>query len=168
VAYVRTVKTSSGATAVQIVGSSRRGSRLIEHLGSAHDEAGLAALKAAAAQRLAAGQTELDLGVQDGPSRHCCRSPPRGRRICGRRYAVPTRCSDSMRLPGGDVVFRQLVLARIIEPTRMAAASYPTLNRRLPFFAKPAVRQALSSACAAHAALGPASLVLYESRMAQQ
>jgi hypothetical protein len=68
----------------------------------------------------------------------------------------------------GDVVFRQLVLARIIEPTRMAAASYPTLHRRLPFFAKPAVRQALSSACAAHAALGPASLVLYESRMAQQ
>lgn len=80
----------------------------------------------------------------------------------------------------GDVVFRQLVLARIIEPTSkadslrvieeagMAAASYPTLNRRLPFFAKPAVRQALSSACAAHAALGPASLVLYESRMAQQ
>ena len=56
VAYVRTVKTSSGATAVQIVWSSRRGSRKIEHLGSAHDEAGLAALKAAAAQRLAAGQ----------------------------------------------------------------------------------------------------------------
>lgn len=54
-AYVRTVKTSSGATAVQVVWSSRRGSRKIEHLGSAHDEAGIAALKAAAAQRLAAG-----------------------------------------------------------------------------------------------------------------
>jgi hypothetical protein len=50
VAYVRTVKTSSGATAVQIVWSSRRGSRSIEHLGSAHGEAGLAALKAAAAR----------------------------------------------------------------------------------------------------------------------
>ena len=33
-AYVRTVKTSSGATAVQIVWSSWRGSRSIEHLGS--------------------------------------------------------------------------------------------------------------------------------------
>jgi hypothetical protein len=63
VAYVRTVKTSSGATPVQIVWSSRRGSRSIEHLGSAHDEAGLAALKAAVLQRLAAGQTELDLDV---------------------------------------------------------------------------------------------------------
>ena len=50
-AYVRTVKTASGATAVQIVYSSRRGSREIEHIGSAHDEAELAALKAAAAQR---------------------------------------------------------------------------------------------------------------------
>jgi hypothetical protein len=63
VAYVRTVKTSSGATAVQIVWSTRRGSRNIEHLGSAHDEAGVAALKAAAAQRLAAGQAQLDLGL---------------------------------------------------------------------------------------------------------
>jgi hypothetical protein len=58
VAYVRTVNTSSGATAVQIMWSRRRGSRKIEHLGSAHDEAGVAALKAAAAQRLAAGQAQ--------------------------------------------------------------------------------------------------------------
>ena len=66
-AYVCTVKTSSGAMAVQIVWSSRRGPRSIEHLGSAHDEAGPAALKAAAAQRLAAGQAELDLGVAGRP-----------------------------------------------------------------------------------------------------
>ena len=38
VAYVRTVKTASGAKAVQIVWPSRKGSRQIEHLGSAHDE----------------------------------------------------------------------------------------------------------------------------------
>lgn len=54
--YVRTVKTASGARAVQIVHSSHRGSRDIEHIGSAHDDAELAALKAAARQRLAAGQ----------------------------------------------------------------------------------------------------------------
>jgi hypothetical protein len=35
VAYVRTVKTASGATAVQIVHSSRRGSRDIKHRGPA-------------------------------------------------------------------------------------------------------------------------------------
>ena len=66
---MRTVKTTSGATAVQVVWSSRRGSREIEHLGSAHDEAELEALKAAAQQRIAAGQLELGLGLGGpGPS----------------------------------------------------------------------------------------------------
>jgi hypothetical protein len=37
-AYVRTVRTGPGATAVQIVHGSRRGARDVEHLGSAHDE----------------------------------------------------------------------------------------------------------------------------------
>jgi hypothetical protein len=63
VAYVRTVRTASGATAVQIVHGSRRGARTIEHVGSAHDELELEALKAAARQRLAAGQAQLDLGL---------------------------------------------------------------------------------------------------------
>ena len=79
-----------------------------------------------------------------------------------RTYATPA--------PDGLEVFRQVVLARIIEPTgkadllrvieetRVAPVSYPTLNRRLPVFAKPAFRQPLSTACAAHAWLGPASL----------
>ena len=47
VANVRTVKTASGATAVQIVWCARRGSRQIEHLGSAHDDGEVEALKAA-------------------------------------------------------------------------------------------------------------------------
>jgi len=64
--YVRTVKTSSGATAVQIVHKSRRGSRDIEHLGSARDEVELELLKTVARQRLAAGQGELDLGLAVG------------------------------------------------------------------------------------------------------
>jgi hypothetical protein len=63
VAYVRTVKTSSDAVAVQIVWSTRRGSREIEHLGSAHGEAEAEALKAAARQRLAERQKALDLGL---------------------------------------------------------------------------------------------------------
>ena len=63
VAYVRTVKTSSGATAVQIVWKYRRGAREIEHLGSAHTPAEVELLQAAAAQRIAAGQDELPLGV---------------------------------------------------------------------------------------------------------
>jgi hypothetical protein len=52
VAYVRTVQTASGATAVQVVYSKRRGARRMEHIGSAHDEQEVEALKAAARQRL--------------------------------------------------------------------------------------------------------------------
>jgi hypothetical protein len=172
VAYVRTVKTSSGATAVQIVWSSRRGARSIEHLGSAHDEAGVAALKAAAAQRLAAGQAELDLGV--APRAGAAPLPITSSRaahlwdaLC-RAYQVLG--FDTV----ADEVFRLLVCARIIEPTSkvdssrvlqeagVGAPSYPTLNRRLPMYAKPTFRQQLSKACAAHAKLGPATLVLYD------
>ena len=46
--FLRKVKTASGATAVQIV-EKRHGIRtILEHLGSAHDEAELAALMQAA------------------------------------------------------------------------------------------------------------------------
>ena len=44
-AYVRTVKTASGAVAVHIVHSNRRGSREIEHIGSAHTPGEVEVLK---------------------------------------------------------------------------------------------------------------------------
>jgi hypothetical protein len=49
------VKTASGATAVQIVYSSHRGARDIEHIGSAHGDAELELLKTAA-RRLPCGR----------------------------------------------------------------------------------------------------------------
>ena len=172
--YVRTVKTKSGATAVQIVWSSRRGSRSIEHIGSAHDDVELEALKAAAGQRIAAGQLELDLGLEGaGPAGplpitssrmgHLLDALDRGYRVLG--------LSDAA---GGDEVFRQLVLARLIEPASkldslrvleeagVAPPSYATVKRRLPTYAEEAWRRRLSAACAGHARLGPASLVLYD------
>ena len=83
VAYVRTVKTASGATAVQIVWSSRKGSRKIEHLGSAHDESRLELLKAAAEQRLAAGQQMTRLATTPKPTTSRPRSS--GRSLQGAR-----------------------------------------------------------------------------------
>ena len=146
-AYVRTVKTASGATAVQVVHSSRRGSRSIEHLGSAHDEQELEALKAAARQRLAAGQEELDLGLGAGaPGAPGAPLPIVASRM-GHLWDALCRAYDVLGFAGaveGDEVFRQLVLARIIEPTSkqdslrvleevgVPAASYATVNRRLP------------------------------------
>jgi hypothetical protein len=174
VPYVRTVKTASGATAVQVVYSSHRGSREIEHLGSAHDDAELELLKAAARQRLAAGQGEFDLGLGAGAaggplpitsSRMGCLldALSHGYGMLGFGHAS-----------GGDEVFAQLVLARIIEPVSkadslrvleeagLAGPSYATLKRHLPAYAKEEWRQRISAACAAHAGLGSASLVLYD------
>jgi transposase len=51
---------------------------------------------------------------------------------------------------------------RVIEEAGAAAPSYATLKRRLPLYAKDSWRQGLAAACAAHARLGPASLVLYD------
>jgi len=172
VPYVRTVKTPSGATAVQIVYSCHRGSRQIEHIGSAHDDAELELLKAVARQRLAAGQGVLDLGPGFGgggggplpitSSRMGCLLDA----LCRAYGALGFGWAS-----GGDEVLADLVLARIIEPVSkldslrvleeagVAAASYATLKRRLAVYAKDSWRRKISAACAAHAGLGRASLV---------
>ena len=61
--FLRKVRTASGATAVQIVSKSGGVRRIVEHLGSAHDEAGREALLEAGRQKIAAGQGQglLDL-----------------------------------------------------------------------------------------------------------
>lgn len=46
--YVRTVKTASGATAVQVVWSNRLGSKRMDHIGSAHTPEDVEILKAVA------------------------------------------------------------------------------------------------------------------------
>jgi hypothetical protein len=159
---------------VQIVHGSRRGSRDIEHFGSAHDDAELEVLKAAARQRLVEGQgvLDLDLGAVAGSGPLEIVSSR-----MGHLWDALCRAYDTLGFAaatGDDDVFRHLVLARIIEPTSkldslrvlaelgVAPVSYPTLKRRLPAYASDAWRQQLSAACAAYAALGPASLVLYD------
>ena len=141
--YVRTVKTASGATAVQIVYSSHRGSRDIEHIGSAHDDTELELLKAAARQRLAAGQGELDLGLDPGaPGGPLPISASRmGCLLNALQQAYRVLGFDQA--SGGDEVFEQLVLARVIEPVSKAD-SLPVLEE--------AGLAGPSPACAAQAA----------------
>jgi Transposase DDE domain len=174
VAYVRTVRTSSGAVAVQVVWKSARGSREIEHLGSAHTDAEVELLKAVAAQRIAAGQDQLplDLAGTREPAALEILSSRMGRLLDAigavyRQLGFDKAC-------GRDVVFEQLVTARIIEPTSkqdasrvlaeagVRALSYRTVKRRLPGYAKPEWRNRLSWACAAAAQLGPSALILYD------
>jgi Transposase DDE domain len=156
------------------VWSSRRGSRRIEHVGSAHNDDEVAALKQVAAERIAAGQAELDLGLHAGPGAGPLEVV--GSRA-GHLWDALGRAYDSLgfdQATGGDQVFRALVLARIIEPSSkldslrvleeagVDSVSYRTLTRRLPRYGKPLWRKDISAACAAHATLGPASLVLYD------
>ena len=163
---------------MQIVHSSRRGSRDIEHIGSAHDDVELELLRAVAQQRVAGGQDELDLGSIGVPDRPAPGAPlPITSSRMGHLWDALAHAYDVLGFDAAakqDEVFRQLVLARIIEPTSkldslrvleevgIAPASYPTINRRLPVYAKDTWRDGLSKACASRAGLGPASLVLYD------
>jgi hypothetical protein len=160
---------------VQIVYSRRRGSRQIEHIGSAHDDVELELLKTVARQRLAAGQGELDLGL-DVPPEAGGPLPITSARM-GHLWDALSSAYDALGFAdatGGDEVFRQLVLSRIVEPTSkldsvrvlaevgVTAASYPTMNRRLRVYSTDRWRELLAVACAGQAGLGPATLVLYD------
>jgi hypothetical protein len=147
----------------------------MEHVGSAHDDAELELLKAAARQRISAGQGELELPGLEAPAQGGplpIRSSRMGHLVDALSEAY--RVLGFEEATGGDEVFKQLVLARIIEPTSkldsarvlteagVTAASYATLKRRLPVYATEDFRAGLAAACAARAVLGPTALVLYD------
>ena len=138
--------------AVQIVWSSRRGSRNIEHIGSAHDEAELEALKAAARERLSAGQAELDLGLESpGPGGPLPITPSRmGHLVDAVERAYRVLGLDDA--AGGDEVFRHLVLARIVEPTSKqdgpATTSSPPKTRSRPTSPRPSRSSSNQNSCA--------------------
>lgn len=172
---MRTVKTASGARAVQIVWSNRGGKRKIEHLGSAHDDVGVELLRSVGHQRILGGQGQFDFGEQDQSSKGSplpITSSKMGVLLEGietayRNLGFDKACDD-------DLVFYQLVAARIIEPTSkfdslrvleesgVTPSSYPTVKRRLPIYATDTWRERVCAACAAHARLGPATLALYD------
>ncbi|GAA5108971.1 hypothetical protein GCM10025762_15190 [Haloechinothrix salitolerans] len=173
--HIRTVKTASGARAVQIVYSRRTGSRRIEHIGSAHDDAELELLKAAARQRMVAGQGELDLGL-NAPPEAGGPLPITASRM-GHLWDALAHVYDALGFDvaaDGDEVFRCLVLARIVEPTSkldslrvleeigIGPPSYATVKRRLPAYAQDEWRERLAALCAHHVGLGPATLLLYD------
>ena len=156
------MKTASNATAVQIVYSNRRGSRDIEHIGSAHTPQEVEALKAVARQRLHANQDCFDFGdgrpegealpITSTRSRHLWEA------LCLAYGGLgfDTAC-------GHDQVFQALVLARVIEPVSkldtirvleeigIVPPGYRTILRRLPGYASD---EWLAAACAAHVGLG--------------
>lgn len=171
--HIRTVRTASGARAVQIVYSKRGGKRELEHIGSAHTDAEYELLVAAARKKMAGGQGELDLGFSDESAAALEITSTRMSVLIEaiRRIYTDLGIDDAT---GGDEVFFHLVLARLVEPTSKLDSlrvlqeigedpvSYRTLTRRLASFSQPAFRQGLAATFAAQVDLGPTALVLYD------
>lgn len=145
--YVRRVRTASGAVAVQIVTRQGRDVVEVDHVGSAHTDAELELLVAAAEDRLRPGQQVLDLGplecvgsrisdvadwTNDGkPRLPLPAASGRPRTVAGGGRVLSTSAlllwevlTSAYSRVGfdaiGDETFRGLVLARIIEPTSKA------------------------------------------------
>ncbi len=115
--FLRKVKTSSGATAVQIV-EKRSGKRtILEHLGSAHTDAEVAVLMRIGQARLHQGQEELDLGLDQAGAPVVADAVV----LDSRSEVLTDVITAGWARLGFDVIndeaFFHLVLARLVEPT---------------------------------------------------
>ncbi|MDA8439408.1 MAG: hypothetical protein M0Z51_11200 [Propionibacterium sp.] len=170
------MRTSSGATAVQIVEKRSGVRRIVEHLGSTHDDLELALLLQVARDRLASGQDELDLGLAPAP----VGGAPAARVVSSSSRLLWQVLADAYAHLGFDVLadeaFRALVLARLIEPTSKAdtvrvlqeiGARSPHVNTLHAAMARARDRDyrgRLATACMAHSAAttGTGALILYD------
>ena len=171
--FVRKVKTASGATAVQIVEKRNGRRRILEHVGSAHDEAELAVLVSAAQQRVHGVQDDMLQFEQPGRE-------PAGPVVEHTSSELLWRVlTDAYARLGfdqiDDEVFASLVTARIIEPTSkqdtlrvlgelgLPVPHVNTLYNSLRRCVERDYRSRVATACWAHAtARGPVALVMYD------
>ena len=196
-AWVRRVRTASGATAVQIAESVGGRRRIVRHVGSARDEVELGLLVEQAHRLLEDdGQGVLDLGISrpvrraaliDRPAASALfdLDTPAAQRVARARVvrtssAVLFDALASVYSSLGfdavdDPVFRDLVIARVVEPTSLSdvdrvlaemgrvSVSLSTRKRTLRRCAEGNYRDRLAELCFTHAAThGDISLVLYD------
>ena len=181
--FLREVKTASGAMAVQIAVKEGRRDKVIEHLGSAHTEAELAALMEIGRRRIAPDQLALDLSpVPSAPPPASSGPANVGAVVASKRSGLlwdvlhgAYTCLGLGDATGGDRAFEQMVLARLIEPTSKAqvpcvlgdlgleSASVRTLFRSLARAQERGYRESLSGALFEHVtASGGLALCLYD------
>ncbi len=174
--FLRKVRTASGAVAVQIVEKKHGQRRIVEHLGSAHSQAELAALVEVGTRKLNVGQEQLDLGLDE-------RGAPAGTAVVESsrsQLLIEVIRGSWERLGFGvidDEAFFQLVLARLVEPTSkldslrvindlgLVPVHLSTVKRCLKRCATQEYRAQLAAACFQHVwsdAGGDVSLLLYD------
>lgn len=167
--FIRKVKTKSGATAVQIEHKRGRERIGITHIGSAHNEAELKALLALAHEKMHEGQLSFDLG--EGTDPNICLE----RSYSGLLWDALEGVYKELGFEGvSDPVFKQLVLARIIEPVSkldtirvleglgLDAPSNTSIHRCLRRVVEDGYRDTVSSACFRQTVLSALTLVLYD------
>lgn len=174
--FVRKVKTRSGATAVQIAHTRRGVQTILEHIGSVHDAAQLAALMQIAKSKIDAGQQSFDLDALT-PTAPTGVAPivmgSRSRVLWDTLEGAYRRLGFATAVD--DTVFMRLVLARVVEPTSKAdtirvlgelgvpAPGLRTIWRTLARCVEGDWRGKLSTAAYAHATRhGHLRLVLYD------
>jgi len=111
-AYVRKVKSKSGATSVQVEYKRGRERVGITHIGTAHNDAELKLLCALAREKIHEGQVSIELCQESNVEARLKRS------YSGLLWDTLKSIFDALGLNAvDDCVFEQLVLARIIEPS---------------------------------------------------
>ncbi|GJF10077.1 IS1634 family transposase [Mycolicibacterium cyprinidarum] len=198
-AYVRKVRTTSGAVAVQVARKVQGKVVILAHLGSAHTDAELGILLDAARQIVAGGQVALDFEVAArgrsmtevpdfrmeraliagpaDPGVAAVVTPGRTMGTCSRLlYDVLGGVYDWLGFDVvADSVFRDLVIARIVEPTSKAdservlidlgatTVSYRTLARHLDQVGPGGYRDAVAAKCFDYSRdCGGLGLLLYD------
>jgi hypothetical protein len=197
VAYVRKVRTASGAVAVQVARKNRGRVEIVAHVGSAHTDAELGVLLDQAREIVTGEQSALDIEVPVRPARvsdvpdwrtsllipapAASLGAPVG---FGRTVATCSRLLYD--LLGGvydwlgfdavaDPVFRDLVIARIVEPTSKLdalrvladlgaeALSYKTIDRHVRKIHTGGYRDVIAEKCFGYASdCGGLGLLLYD------
>jgi len=163
---------------VQIVAKEHGVRRIVEHLGSAHDEAELAALVQAGREKIRGGQGVLDLaGLTPQAAGQAASAVVESKRsallwdvLCGAYAALGLDEAT-----GGDEGFKQMVLARLIEPTSkeqvprvvselgVGSVSRASLFRSLARCITGDYRSRIQAACLRHVTgRGDLSLCLYD------
>jgi hypothetical protein len=193
VAYVRKVRTASGAVAVQVARKDRGRVVILAHVGSAHTDAELGILLEEARAIVTGAQAALDIEVPARPTRVAdvpnwrtstlipAPAAPVG---SGRTAATHSRLLydvlgavyDWLGFDAvADPVFRDLVIARIVEPTSKLDSrrvltdlgaelvSYKTIDRHARKVTAGGYRDVIAGKCFAYARdCGGLSLLLYD------
>jgi len=167
--YIRKVKTKSGATAVQIEYKQGRKRVGIKHIGSARDEAEIETLISIAHEKMHEGQLSLDFGLETEPDICLEKS------YSGLLWSALDNVYQQLGFENiNDFVFKQLVLARIIEPVSkldtirvleelgLDAPSNTSIHRCLRRIVEDGYRDTISNACFKQTKLHTLSLVLYD------